>query len=60
VERLPVIPGSVPNIRGIRGCRFAGRCMRAEPACTASEPVLEERAPGHFVACIHPGQLSGK
>jgi oligopeptide/dipeptide ABC transporter ATP-binding protein len=55
VERLPVIQGGVPDIRGMRGCRFADRCPRARAACRVAEPVLEELAPGHFVACIDPG-----
>ncbi len=33
------------------GCRFAGRCPAAEPACSASEPPLTEVSPGHWVRC---------
>jgi peptide/nickel transport system ATP-binding protein len=33
------------------GCRFAGRCPVAEPACTAELPPLREAAPGHWVRC---------
>jgi oligopeptide/dipeptide ABC transporter ATP-binding protein len=56
VERLPVIPGGVPDVRGMRGCRFADRCTRALAQCRVAEPALEELAPGHFVACINPGR----
>ncbi|MGC3986617.1 MAG: ATP-binding cassette domain-containing protein [Pseudorhodoferax sp.] len=33
------------------GCRFAGRCPVAVPACTAELPPLREAAPGHWVRC---------
>ena len=33
------------------GCRFAGRCPVAEPACSAAPPPLREGVPGHWVAC---------
>jgi dipeptide transport system ATP-binding protein len=56
VERLPVIPGGVADYRGGRGCCFADRCGRVRAACRDAEPVLEELAPGHFVACIDPGR----
>ena len=42
------------------GCRFAGRCPVAVPACAAELPPLREAAPGHWVRCIrvenHGGQ----
>jgi oligopeptide/dipeptide ABC transporter ATP-binding protein len=33
------------------GCRFAGRCPVAEPACAAELPPLREVAPDHWVRC---------
>jgi oligopeptide/dipeptide ABC transporter ATP-binding protein len=33
------------------GCRFAGRCPSAEPACSAEAPPLREVTPGHWVRC---------
>ncbi len=33
------------------GCRFAGRCPVAEPACSAELPPLREVEPGHWVRC---------
>ncbi|OUL99998.1 ABC transporter ATP-binding protein [Variovorax sp. JS1663] len=33
------------------GCRFAGRCPVAEPACRAELPPLREVAPDHWVRC---------
>jgi len=51
--RLEAIPGTVPKlIEPAEGCRFAGRCRHATPACTATTPPLREIAPGHKVACI--------
>jgi len=51
--RLEAIPGTVPKlIEPAEGCRFAGRCRHATPACSAATPPLREIAPGHRVACI--------
>jgi peptide/nickel transport system ATP-binding protein len=51
--RLEAIPGTVPKlIEPAEGCRFAGRCKHAMPACSAATPPLREVAPGHRVACI--------
>lgn len=47
--RLQGDPPSPINLPS--GCRFAGRCPAAEPACAQSEPPLREVAPGHFVRC---------
>ena len=33
------------------GCRFAGRCVDAVPACSESDVPLREVAPGHLCAC---------
>src|SRR5690606_30702208 len=33
------------------GCRFRTRCPRATDLCASVEPVMEQRAPRHFVAC---------
>jgi peptide/nickel transport system ATP-binding protein len=54
--RLEAIPGTVPKlIEPAEGCRFAGRCKHATPACSSATPPLVEVAPGHKVACIlHP------
>jgi peptide/nickel transport system ATP-binding protein len=51
--RLEAIPGTVPKlIEPAEGCRFASRCRRATPACSAATPPLRELAPGHRVACF--------
>ena len=52
VERLPVIPGGVPNLDRIQGCRFADRCPIGDAGCRVSEPPTLEHAPGHFAACF--------
>jgi oligopeptide/dipeptide ABC transporter ATP-binding protein len=52
-EVLPVIPGGVPDQDdGVSGCRFADRCERADGLCRRTEPVLEEVAAAHWVACF--------
>ena len=46
------IEGAPPDLRQVgAGCRFAPRCAYAIPSCRGDEPALEEREPGHFVAC---------
>jgi oligopeptide/dipeptide ABC transporter ATP-binding protein len=53
-ERI-VLQGDVPSpANPPSGCVFHPRCHhpRRDAACTAIVPPLEEKAPGHFVACI--------
>ena len=51
-QPLASIEGVPPDLRqASAGCRFAPRCSYAIPACRREEPALEEREPGHFVAC---------
>ena len=55
-ERLAEIPGIVPPLNALpAGCHFAPRCPRADSRCHAEYPALEEKKPGHFAACWHPG-----
>ncbi|MFO1299699.1 MAG: oligopeptide/dipeptide ABC transporter ATP-binding protein [Burkholderiaceae bacterium] len=42
------------------GCRFAGRCPVAEPACGAELPPLREVAPGHWVRCRRVEVIDGR
>jgi oligopeptide/dipeptide ABC transporter ATP-binding protein len=50
---LQGLPGSVPDlVAPPPGCRFAPRCGRARPACSAAFPATIEVAPGHKVACV--------
>ena len=51
-HRLEEIPGLVPSLRReIVGCAFAPRCRFAMQQCSHEAPLLEEKAPGHWVAC---------
>ena len=51
--RLETIPGQVPDLGRLpSGCAFRDRCPACIPACAAAPPPLEEKAPGHRVACI--------
>lgn len=46
--------GSAPH----RGCRFAPRCDFAVAACEATEPELEDIAPGHRAACLRVREIA--
>ena len=49
---LVSIDGVPPDLRQVgEGCRFAPRCSHAIANCQTQEPGLEEREPGHLVAC---------
>ena len=52
---LAVIDGQVPQPTDYgTGCRFAGRCPRADRRCVAETPALRPVADGRLVACFHP------
>jgi oligopeptide transport system ATP-binding protein len=47
-----VLTGEVPSPQSPPfGCHFHTRCPFVMERCKVEAPVLEERAPGHFVAC---------
>ncbi|MDR2712946.1 MAG: ATP-binding cassette domain-containing protein [Clostridiales bacterium] len=47
-----ILQGDVPSpINPPSGCRFRSRCLKAIPACSEEEPLLNEIAPKHFCAC---------
>jgi peptide/nickel transport system ATP-binding protein len=51
--RLEAIPGQVPDLLRLpSGCAFRDRCPQAIAACAEGVPPLEEKAPGHHVACL--------
>ena len=51
-QPLTTIEGVPPDLRQVTaGCRFAPRCVHVIASCRTTEPALEEREPGHFVAC---------
>ena len=50
--KLAEIPGLVPSLRKpIVGCPFAGRCLSATDLCRTVAPAVEQKRPGHYVAC---------
>lgn len=56
-ERI-ILKGEITSpINPKPGCRFAPRCIYAQPECFEKEPTLTEIAPAHFVAChkVCPG-----
>jgi peptide/nickel transport system ATP-binding protein len=56
--RLNEIKGMVPSLVSLpQGCTFAPRCSHASAQCKTSFPPLEQRRPGHWVACWHADLL---
>ena len=54
-ERLPTIPGMVPNLRFRQtGCAFAPRCTQALTGCTHAEIAMRVLDSTHHVACLLP------
>ena len=52
-------PGDLPSaIDRPQGCHFHPRCPLATDLCRREYPLLEEKRPGHFVAC-HAVPLAG-
>lgn len=51
--RCEILLGEVPSpVDPPPGCRFAPRCFMAKERCFKEDPPLEERRPGHWVACF--------
>jgi peptide/nickel transport system ATP-binding protein len=50
-QRIRLVGDPPSPIAPPAGCRFAGRCPMAEPACAAELPPLREVMPGHWVRC---------
>jgi peptide/nickel transport system ATP-binding protein len=57
--RLREIPGRVPSLAQLPPhCAFADRCPRADELTRSQIPPLTTVAPGHHVACFHPGEVA--
>ncbi len=53
-----ILDGDVPSpVNPPPACRFHTRCPVKQDICEQEEPLLEEKEPGHFVACHYPGSL---
>lgn len=47
-----MLEGDAPSpIHLPKGCKFAGRCAKAQEICHKEIPDLKELEEGHFVAC---------
>jgi peptide/nickel transport system ATP-binding protein len=52
-RRRIVLTGEIPNpVDPPPGCRFQSRCPLVHDRCRTATPPLEEKAPGHLVACF--------
>ncbi len=48
----PILPGEIPSpMEELAGCKFSGRCPRAEKLCQQECPQLMEAEADHYVAC---------
>ena len=53
---LVTLPGEPPDLLDPPpACRFHPRCPFATEICREQEPEFKDHAPGHYVACWHPG-----
>ncbi len=51
-ERRRLVRGEPPSLLRLpSGCPFHPRCPEAQDICRREEPPLEEKAPGHYLAC---------
>ena len=53
LRRRILLTGEIPNpVDPPPGCRFQSRCPLVHDRCRSASPPLEEKAPGHLVACF--------
>ena len=58
LNRLVAMPGRVPPAHVVAAqCAFADRCDWADDRCRAGRPMLVERAPAHFTACLRQPEI---
>lgn len=54
IKNRIILQGDLPSpANPPSGCTFHTRCPMATKECAQIVPPLEEKAPGHFAACIH-------
>lgn len=54
-KELVLLEGDIPSpVNAPKGCKFHTRCKYAREKCKHVIPVIEEKKPGHFVACHFP------
>ena len=59
-ERI-ILEGDVPSpVNPPAGCRFYGRCPSRQDDCLVKAPELTDIGGEHFLACYHPGPITGK
>ena len=60
--RLPAIEGRPPDMVDVpAGCRFAPRCVHAQPGCVESVPALVTALDAaHSYRCFHPLRLEDR
>jgi len=57
-SKLPLMSDEMPSpLAPISGCRFKTRCPKAVNLCEKKEPLLDEIATGHWVACHFTDKL---
>jgi oligopeptide/dipeptide ABC transporter ATP-binding protein len=58
-DELESITGMVPNLLDMpSGCAFHPRCPHADSQCVQTKPRLELKKEGHWVRCLHSGEVS--
>lgn len=58
-RQLVTLPGEPPDlIKPPTGCRFHPRCEYASEECRQEPPEFRDLGGGHFVACVHPMEVS--
>jgi oligopeptide transport system ATP-binding protein len=51
-RQLEAIQGTPPELYHVPpGCPFAPRCLFVKPICAQQKPCLDEKEPGHKIAC---------
>ena len=62
VRELVAIPGRVPAADNVKNeCPFSDRCRWVvDERCRAGKPLLVERAPGRFTACVRQPEIQGE